>query len=84
MLVSVAVACLLRPLRAELLGARRQKVVTRVTIGTGLIEIALILAFGWFMGEYAVPLALGIASLIGIFLFRRHLLGLYLARTPDP
>lgn len=82
MLVAVAVACLLRPLRAELLGARLQRVITKVTISTSLIEIAVIAA-GSVFGAYVVPLGIFVSAVAGVVFLTKRMRAIY-QRGTDP
>ncbi|MGH8924447.1 MAG: hypothetical protein ACRDWA_07415 [Acidimicrobiia bacterium] len=75
-LAAVVLSTLVRPLRMQLLGARRQRVVARATVGTGFLELALI-SVGVVVGAYAAPLAAGLAVLVTMGLFHRHLNTVY-------
>jgi O-antigen/teichoic acid export membrane protein len=82
MLVAVTVACLLRPLRAELLGARLQRAITQVTVSTSVIEIVVIVA-GNLLGAYVVPLGVLLSALAGIALLTRRMRSIF-SRDADP
>lgn len=83
MLVAVTMACFLRPLRAELLGVRLQRVVTQVTVTTVLVEISAIFA-GNLFGAYVVPLGLFLGALTGTILYTRRLLSVYPSASAIP
>lgn len=76
-LLVALIGCVLRPLRAELLGARLQRIVARVTIAAGAVEIAFIGLGGTIFGAYAVPMGLGAGSIIGIYFFNRTMQNFY-------
>jgi O-antigen/teichoic acid export membrane protein len=82
MLLAVTLSCWLRPLRAELLGARKQSVVARTTVTTGLLEIVII-GVALVIGEFAVPLAVAAAAILGVALFHRSLASLYRSGAVD-
>jgi O-antigen/teichoic acid export membrane protein len=82
MLVAVTLSCWLRPLRAELLGARKQGTVARTTVTTGVFEIVVI-GVAVLIGEFAVPLAVGAAAILGVVLFHRSLASLYRSGAVD-
>lgn len=80
MLVAVWLTALLRPLKAEMLGARLQRPLAYLTIWLGLVEIAL--AFTAFkIGAFAAPIGMTISAIFMAILLRRYLLSLY---RPSP
>lgn len=76
MLVAVWLTAVLRPLKAEMLGARLQRPLAYLTIWLGLIEIAI--AFTAIqIGAFAAPIGMTISAILMAILLRRYLLSLY-------
>jgi O-antigen/teichoic acid export membrane protein len=80
--LGVLVASLMRAQRMQLLGARLQKTVARVTIATGLLELALI-GTGVIIGAYASPLAAGVVAVVGMIWFARRMRRVYVGHPAD-
>ena len=76
MLLGVWLTALLRPLKAEMLGARLQRPLAYLTIGLGVLEIAI--AFGAIqIGAFAAPVGMTISAIVMMILLRRYLASLY-------
>ena len=76
MLIAVIIACWLRPLRNEMLGARKQRAVARITFLLGLVELALV-GLAFVIGPFAMPVAIAGTSLFGVFLLFGALRAVY-------
>ena len=66
MLIAVITTCVLRPLRAELLGIRLQRKIASVSAISSLIEILVVFA-GGLLGSFVIPLGIffgGIAAAV--------------------
>lgn len=74
--VAVVIGALVRPLRTELLGARLQRDVTRITILSGAAEIAAMLG-GRLVGPFAAPIGLFMSALFAVALYSRKLRSVY-------
>lgn len=76
MLIAVTTACVLRPLRAELLGIRRQRSIAGVGTLSSLMEIFIVFA-GAVLGSFVIPLGLFVGAVTAALLYGRILRGIY-------
>jgi hypothetical protein len=74
--LAVVVGALVRPLRTELLGARLQRDVTRITILSGAAELAAMFS-GGFVGPFAAPIGLLMSAIVAAALYSKTLRSIY-------
>ena len=77
MLVAVVFACLVRPLRAELLGVRLQRTVTAVTVVGSLIELVA-MPTGRLLGPFVIPLGGLLSAVTAVVMLARRARRFYL------
>lgn len=72
MLIAVITSCVLRPLRAELLGTRLQRRIAGVSTISSLIEILVVFA-GGLVGSFVMPLGVFLGAIAAAVLYNRIL-----------
>jgi O-antigen/teichoic acid export membrane protein len=83
MLIAVVLTCWLRPLRLELLGARKQRWIAGVTAAAGVLELGLV---GLLLraGSFSIPIGLIGGTLVAVVLFYRGLGSAYKEPHREP
>jgi O-antigen/teichoic acid export membrane protein len=72
MLIAVITTCVLRPLRAELLGTRLQRKIAGVSAISSVIEILVVFA-GGLVGSFVMPIGVFVGAIAAAVLYNRIL-----------